>query len=350
MKKVMFYIHSLNKGGAERVLLAVADYLSTIYDIVIVTDTVDELEYALPAGVRRVNLDDTGVSTIQRLKLLRTVSKKEQPDKMVGFMISSAIRLIVANIFCQVKLAAAIRSNPYDEFSSFLKRRLLNFLFLKCETVICQTTYQKDFFDKQVRKKCSIIPNPVFGTFCIESYHGIRDKKIVTAGRLFDYKNHKLLIEAFSMIQNEFPDYQLFIYGEGPYREATQEYIHALGLEKKVFLPGDTDDVAGAIEKAALFILPSDTEGMPNALMEAMALGLPVIATDCPCGGPRSLITQGKNGYLCEMGNAGQMAEFMENILRDEELAENLSLEAAKIQNTHAINKICSMWRAYIEQ
>lgn len=133
--------------------------------------------------------------------------------------------------------------------------------------------------------------------------------EIVTCGRLTEQKNHKLLIDAFAEVQKIYPFATLKIYGEGVLREKLQNQIDSLNLNEKVFLMGATNDVAKALQTADLFVLSSDYEGMPNALMEAMAAGVPCISTDCPCGGPRELFGEDASDKLVPCNDSAQLAE-----------------------------------------
>ena len=111
-------------------------------------------------------------------------------------------------------------------------------------------------------------------------------------------KNQKILIEAFSKIEGAYPEYELIIYGEGSLRETLEKQVRDLGIEQKVKLPGNDANVLEKIRDAGIFVLSSNYEGMPNALIEAMALGIPSISTDCPCGGPKTLVQPYINGLL----------------------------------------------------
>lgn len=356
MKKVLFYIYSLNKGGAERVLLTLAQKLSEEYEVLILTDKYEEREYELPDGIQRINLQQymekcsrfqKGI--FRRLSAIRGCCRKEKPDAIISFMVSGSIRAVLANLFTGNRVIVAVRSNPYDEYGRWLKKLMLQIVFSFAEKIVCQTPYQTEYFCKPLRKKCIVIPNPLFADFYMDPYEGERRKEIVSAGRLFDYKNHKLLIRAFAQIAEEFPEYNVTIWGEGPYRKELEEEIRIHNLESRVFLPGDSSRVAEDIYIAALFVLPSDTEGMPNALMEAMSLGLPVIATDCPCGGPRSLIRHGENGMLCEVGNTTDLAEQMRKVLGDPELQKKLGRNALSIRERCHVDRISEKWSRLID-
>jgi len=357
MRKVLFYIYSLNKGGAERVLLTLAEKLTEKYEVVILTDVYDDKEYDLPKGIRRIDLNAyleskkwIRIGILKRILAIRECCQLEKPDKIIAFMVNNSIRAVLANLFSKRKVIVTVRSNPYDDYGKMIKRIWLQVMFSFSEKVVCQTEYQKEFFGKRVQEKCEVISNPLFSDFLLPIYDGERDKEIVTAGRLFDYKNHKLLIRAFAQLADKFPDYKVKILGEGPYRFELETEIKNLNLNERVLLPGDSLNVAKDIYKATLFVLPSDTEGMPNALMEAMALGLPVIATDCPCGGPRSLIQHGKNGMLCEVGNVVELSDLMEKILMNPMLQKELGENAYTIREKCNVNKISEMWSRLIDE
>ena len=177
----------------------------------------------------------------------------------------------------------------------------------------------------------------------------MRENEIVTVGRLENAKNQKMLIQAFSVITKNFPELVLKIYGEGTLQQELQEEINHLGLADKAFLMGKTSKVAEAIAKARIFVLPSNVEGMPNALIEAMCLGLPVVSTDCPCGGPRALIQEGKNGILVPVGNVHSLVQALMKILKDRDLEERLGNEAHKILDIYSPDKVYESWKTFIE-
>ncbi len=366
MKKILFYVHSLNKGGAEHVLLTIADELNKTdeYEAVIVTDTVDELEYVLPEGIKRINLDDMmkSASGFDRILALRSCLKSEKPDEFVVFMLSSAIRAVIAALFTGYKVIAAVRSNPYDDYSAGIKRTELLWCMKRTEAIVCQTKYQAEFFKAGLRNKCVIISNPIFKEFADKAAkltacatgddrtESECTKSIMASGRLFDYKNHRLLIKAYAKICKDYPDTNVIIYGEGPYRSELEREIDSLGLKERVLLPGDSSEVEEVISKAYIYVLPSDTEGLPNALMEAMVLGRPAIATDCPCGGPKSLIKDGVNGLLTPVGDVDAMEAALRRLLDDKALCKRLGQNAKEILKTNSLERIVKQWIDLLEK
>ena len=158
------------------------------------------------------------------------------------------------------------------------------------------------------------------------------------------------MFQAFAGLADKYPEYTLTVYGEGELRETLQERIASLGLEKRIFLPGVIPDVADKIEKASLFLLTSYSEGISNALIEAMALGLPVIATDVPSGGTQELIRQEENGLIIPAGDAKALEKAMDRLLSDREYAERLGEQAHKIQERLAPDSVNRQWQEYFEK
>ena len=113
---------------------------------------------------------------------------------------------------------------------------------------------------------------------------------------------------------------------------------------------GSCGQVAEAIGEAGIFVLSSDVEGMPNALLEAMALGLACVSTDCPCGGPRTVIKDGENGLLIPVGDTDALTRALRRIMDDPELEERLGVNAAKIKEDLEPKKVNQMWMDYIAQ
>lgn len=376
--KCLFYIYSLNKGGAERVLLTLADRfrLEPDMEVVILTDTRDEREYDCPDSLRRIILSEYmaegpagGLTALRRLLYriprygrqlaLMDVFKKEQPDRIIAFMIPGAVRAIKASRMIRerdssrpeanIPVVSCVRYDPYEAYGQPKARRKLLSVLKHSYRIVCQTEDQKSFFEGESEEKCRVIFNPISDSFCVEPYKGIRKKMVVSTGRLVDFKRFEDLISAFMRIADKYPDYQLAIYGEGPYRKTLEEHIDELektypDVKSRVFLPGDASNVADAIKDASVYVLSSLGEGMPNSLMEAMALGLPVVATDCSGGGPASLITDGVNGRLVPVGDIDKMASVIDELLSDEDIRNSLGREAAKLQTICSLEAITGQW------
>ncbi|MBD5458799.1 MAG: glycosyltransferase family 4 protein [Lachnospiraceae bacterium] len=357
--KLAFYIGSLDKGGAERVFVNLAEYFKNKgYQIVMVTQYRKAEEYELADGIKRVISDITPQETTgsrlinfyRRVRKLHRVWKEEAPDLVLSCVGKNNFMAIVTTMFTKTKPVVSVVGETKEEYPGRLMRFLANLLFPYASGVILQTERSRSFFSKKVSKTAIILPNSLNPLFLRERFQGEREKRIVSVGRLDANKNHEMMIRAFAALADRYPEYTLTIYGEGELREALLKLIGSLNLEDRVFLPGVIPDVAEKIEKAAMFLLVSYSEGISNALIEAMALGLPVIATDVPSGGTQELIRHGENGLVIPTGDEKALEKALDTLLSDRELAEKLGEEAHRIQERLAPDKVNEQWREYFEK
>jgi glycosyltransferase involved in cell wall biosynthesis len=223
-------------------------------------------------------------------------------------------------------------------------------LYPKADGFVFQTADAMAYYKDYIGDRGVVLPNAINNEFVKEPYKGKREKVIVSAGRFSQQKNHLLLIDAFSKISQKHCDYNLVIYGDGELKSKYEERINELKIKGRVFMPGFVHDFGSCILNASLFVLSSNFEGMPNALMEAMALGLPCISTDCPSGGPKYLINDRVNGLLVPLGDSGRLAEAMDVVLSNEELAYRIGNNARRITETLRSDSIYEKWEIYIKK
>ncbi len=182
-----------------------------------------------------------------------------------------------------------------------------------------------------MQKKIAIIPNPNHITIAEREYalNTTKEEKIAIVGRLIPLKNHKMLIDAFSIVHNSHPNYHLDIYGDGEMYEVLDNQIKQLGRTESIKLHGRTDNVPEALASARIFVLCSNVEGMPNALMEAMALGVPCIATDV--SGVRDIIDDEVNGFIIPVGDEKALEARLMQLMGSEELQNQFSRESYSV-------------------
>lgn len=356
-KKIIFYLSSLTKGGAQRVILNLTEaLLEKDYEVIIVTTLEEENEYELPKGAKRIlsdlTQDEITESRWKNLKhrylKLRNIWQKEKPDIIVSFIGKNNIMAILTSLGLKIPVAVSVRGEPTEEYYNKVLRFLARYLFLFSSGIILQTKESQQFFPKKTLKKAVVLPNPLNPIFLEKQYDGEKEKKIILVGRVDSNKNQKLAVQAFAKIHEKFPEYYMEIWGEGEDRESLSSYVKELGLKDKIILPGATSRVKEKLETATLYVLPSNTEGMPNSLMEAMALGIPVISTNCPCGGPAELITDGFDGLLVPVGKVDPMAEAMEKVLFDKELQDTLGTNALCIRERLNPITVNQQWEDYL--
>ncbi len=375
-RKILFHINSLGKGGAERVLTVLAGYFAQDgYRVSIVTLWRAENEYEVPAGVKRVNLGDEKVSggrlalAVRRFTGLRGLIKKENPDIVISFCMKANFRSVFSMLGMRIPLLVSVRSDPQIDYAPH--KFLTKWMERKAAGCVFQTKDAQAFFGERLRKKSRIIWNPIDEKYLPENREsakgalagggadrqerggGAGDICIITVGRITFEKNQLMLLKAFDRIKDKFPSARVRVYGEGIGGDAWKEmdaYIRQNGIAHRVEFMGPSSSLEKEIVNAALFVLPSNYEGMSNALMEAMVMGLPVIATDCPCGGCATLIKEGISGFLVPTGDDEALAEAMERVLSDKKLAEKLSENAGRLSEKVKPLKIYEEWRSYAEE
>lgn len=348
MKKIVLYINTLCFGGAERVISNLATQLSEHgHDVILITSFEDKKEYFCCEKVRRIYLGNHRIGNyIKRnyclTKRLRRVIKTEHPDVLISFMAEPNFRAIIASVGLKNKVMISVRNDPNKEYSSMLTRLLAKLLFRFADGIVFQTEDAKMWFPMSIQKKSEIIYNQVDdGFYRVKPIEARRN--IITFGRLTAQKNHKLLIRSFAAIKDKITD-NLLIYGEGELRDELEALIMELHLEDRVFLPGITNNVAELLASSKLFVLTSDYEGMPNALMEAMAVGVPCISSDCPCGGPKMLFGDVLADRLFTCGDEKSLSEKIMDVLAQSADGE----DEKRLAEQFRPEIIYSKWEAYI--
>ena len=357
---IICYVNTLSHGGAERVMSVLANGLANRgHKVTLVTDYTTQKEYPVIDAVERIVLDGEFTRaesvgalrrTLKRIHQLRTICKKEKADLMVAFMRPANIRAILTTVFLKTKSLISIRIDPKIGYRGRNAKMIAKFLYPFADGCVFQTEEAQTWFVPKVQKKSRVIFNPISETFFRMESAPMQEKKIATCGRLEKQKRFDLLINAFDKICDAYPEYKLEIYGEGSLQAKLQEQIDGLGRQDKIFLMGRCEDVPNTIKTASLFVLSSDYEGLPNALMEAMALGLPVVSTDCGGGGARALIEDGVDGLIVPCGDVDALAEAIRKNLADPEAAKMRGEKAGEKAKGFSTENVIAQWDTYIHK
>lgn len=333
--KIMICISQLKKGGAERVVTNLANYFIEKHDVTIVSLKHYEPEYQLESKIKVINLDKNNrqnkfIKIFKRVFTLNNNIKIEKPDIILSFLPEPSFLVLLLKKFRKNKVIVSVRNDPKIEYKSKIYKLAMKLLYPLADGFVFQTKEAQSYFSEKIQKKSTIILNSLNPDFLIERFKGERNKQIVSVGRLFEQKNHELLIKAFDKVHQMHPEYELVIYGEGPLRQKLEELIKSLKLEDSIKLPGVESEIKEKIYKSSIFVLSSNYEGMPNSLMEALTLGLPCVATNCPCGGPNALINDGVDGILTEVGNVDMLANKINMLIENKELCDSISNKASE--------------------
>lgn len=241
------------------------------------------------------------------------------------------------------------------EFTSFEKTfprddNENNRILKKCNGLIVQTLHEKEMF----RPYCSrvfVINNPISNQLP-QPFSGTRNKRIVNFCRISPPKNLGLLIDSFELFYKEYKDYSLHIYGDVSvdvpsdysYLETLVDMIKKKGLENAVFLHSSREDIHQVILDSAMFVSSSDFEGLSNSMLEAMAIGMPCICTDCMGGGTREVMKDHENGLIVPMNDKNEMYRAMKEFADNPDLAKTCSKNATKIRELLSTDNIVKQW------
>lgn len=361
MKHIAFLALTLTRGGAERVIANLCnEALVHKYRITIITCMNRPVGYTLHPDIEYICIEKTsdihyanlGERFLKRRRLLKAVLQECKPDVLLCFLPEPNFLALSLKKYFSFPMIISVRNDPVHEYSNPVYRMLMKYLYPRADGYVFQTEQAKRYFSfsQYILEKSRVIPNPL-----AQAYTGIevlreeeRTKKIVNVGKLSTQKNQKLLIGAFSKIADRYPAYHLDIYGEGSLLVELEQLVLDCGIAGRVHFRGNVPDLCEQIADASLFVLSSDYEGMPNALMEAMAMGIPCVSTDCPCGGPAYLIEDHINGLLVPTGDERRLADAMDEMLCKREQAAGMGIYASSIQNRLSPEKIHKEWEDYI--
>lgn len=349
--KITFFIGHMGYGGAERVISLLAnDYCRRGWDTQIVMLLSNDLAQKLEPGVKLVDLSLGGGSYGKRaprwMKEIRGYLKRERPDCVVSFIGRINALVLTAALGLKLPVIVSERNDPRHDGRGKGMLAYCDALYKTARAVVFQTKAEQECFSGAVKAKGVIIPNPVSveGAVRRES-EGFR---VVTAGRLAEQKNHKMLMDAMALVRREIPGARCTIYGEGELRSELEDYVREKGLEGTVFLPGHALDIHEKIADASVFVLTSEYEGLPNALIEAMMLGIPCVTTDYP--GAEEVMTDGLTGLIVPRGDDKELARKLILLARDRETGSTLGRNARRDAEEYRTENVIRLWRKVIEE
>ena len=413
-KKIAFHLNCLEQGGAERVVTNLAgQFAEEGYEVYIATEWYGEDEFVPDSREHRVHVglkpEDEQKNRITkfllRVKYLKEFMKTVKPDVLCAFAQRANYRALMACPGTHVPVVISIRTDPIGHYDSTADKIQIPLLFPRAAGCVFQTAQQRAFFKPYLQENSAIILNPIAPKYLEagkrrETAAPVKEKAVVQSARLVDFKNQPMLLDAFFMVHEKHPDYVLRVYGpDAPdgTRQVLEKKIAEHGAEDYVFLMGGSDRLEEELPKGEIYAFSSDWEGLPNALMEAMALGLPCVATDCPCGGPaeviRSAVMPGEvpvtkytyaesydayssrgdqstaaaravqsgwpagntdlaeeNGILVPIRNPEAMAAAICRLIEDETLRKRLGRSAARIADRANGHAVFSEWQRFLEE
>ncbi len=359
--KVTLTIYAMGLGGAERVMSILANYwVERGWDITLITlvDRSVPPFYLLDPRIKLQQLGVAGssanplvalVNIWHRVKILRSAIVASQPDLVISFMGTAGVLTLLA---CRnTSIPAIVSKHIYPPLSnaSRIWQMLIKFTYRSADLVTVLTKSALSSFPTAQGYRSMVMPNPVIVPLPeVMTERLLIHPTLIAVGRLVPQKGFDLLIQAFDQLKDKYPDWHLTILGEGAMRSALEALISQLKLTDRIHLIGQVQNVNSYLYQADLFVLSSRSEGFPMGLCEAMACGLPVIATDC-LSGPREIITNGVDGILVESEDINALATGLDLLMSDPVKRQQLAQAAPKILDRFGLEQVMKMWDEAID-
>jgi GalNAc-alpha-(1->4)-GalNAc-alpha-(1->3)-diNAcBac-PP-undecaprenol alpha-1,4-N-acetyl-D-galactosaminyltransferase len=360
--KLTLISSSLDVGGAERVMSIMANYWVTKgWKIMILTfdDGSEEPFYDLDhrIGVRALGLEgqddyQISVSSLQsNLKRIRTLKQAivdSRPDVVISFATTANILTLLACRGLKVKTIVSEHVHPAFNRLSKTTKLLQQWVYRNADLITVQTHAALSFFPAD-RYKTQVIPHPVAlpSSEPIHSQLYTDDRHLLAIGKLTPQKGFDLSIAAFAQVCEQHPEWTMTILGEGEMRAELESLCCKLGVEDRVYMPGTVKNVDAHLRKADIFMLSSRFEGFPVTLCEAMACGVPVIASNC-LSGPKEIVHDGIDGMLVRPDNISALALGLNQLMSDPGKRQTFSHHAPKVLERFGVKPVMAIWNRAI--
>lgn len=359
MKNILVIHQNLGNGGAEKQIAYFANLLSKKYNVylallenkTIVHDIskkikILQLQREETRGLKQMGIKEAWKFIVAVCKDIKKLVEQNKIDLIIAYKDREVFLAWIVACITKTKILVSQRGDHNDK--NWYWRYILKIIYNHSNGVIFQLPQVQKFYCIS-DKKSRVIPNPSTLNFRDVREKRITSKKILAAGRFQYRKRFDLLIQAFYLVHQKYPEYKLFIYGDGEERERLQTLVCNLGLREFIFMPGFMRDVIQNNIDSEMFVFTSDSEGIPNILIEALSAGIPCVATDCLPGGASFLLNEGNNGILVERDSENALAEAMECFICNKDFANKCAENGKKYMKNFDVSIIDRKFLAYVK-
>lgn len=359
--KVLFVIATLGAGGAERVISEIANDLAAkgrhvVGVLTLSTATPDH--YPLASSIERITANliwnsrfpwDVLTGNIRRSQIIKQAVEIFGADVVVSFIEQTNVRVLLALLGSKVPVIASERIDPRKYHVGFYWDLLRRVMYPCVHRLVVQTDSVANGWANKIvhSEKIAIIPNFVSASYVPPSPLARKGNVILAVGRMYKQKGFDILLQAFSISGLAREGAQLVILGDGPERANLEKLAEQLNISSALFMPGVVKDPQTWMARCTLFVLPSRYEGFPNVLLEAMAQGCSVIASDCDSG-PADIVTHEENGMLVAPESAEALAFAMRDLMFDSVKRERLGTKAVTVLDRFSKESVMTDWENLI--
>lgn len=356
MKKVIIATATLGGGGAERAFINIANQLVDMgIDVkIMASGSRNVAAYKINEKIRidRIVSDKKNkiIKIFDKLIKFRRYIKQNRDYTFISFFPDVSAYCVLASLGLKINNIVSERNDPNTIPRKKYMKLIRNWAFRHASYCVFQTEDAKKYFGNAIRKKSVIIQNPINTSLLpIPKPIDERENIIIAVGRVVPQKNFGLLIRSWAKIAKEFPNWNVHIYGDttyhnGIFTNSLLSEIKRMNIGNSIKFKGFSDDIYNKMNEASIYISTSDFEGMSNTMLEAMAIGTPTIATDCPIGGAKAIINDGVNGCLVKVGDEDGIAESLKMLITDINKRKLLAKESIKVREQLNITNICKHW------
>ena len=360
-KKIALVISSLSPGGAEKVIVLLANSLTNDYRVLLIvlykTETFYEVEKEI--DIVHLNKDYSAssnlfqalISNFSYIRKIIDILKIKSVNLVISFTTVANFLSFVSCKIVNIPIIISERKNPLVNKLNFIWQCLGKIANKYSDVLVVQTEMIKNVYkDVVLIEKIKVIPNPIdlkMKSFLIEYDYNERENVILTVGRIDANKNQILLINAFANLN--LGNWKLIIVGDGVLRDEYTRLTMSLGIADKVEFVGNVRNVWDYYNQAKIFAFTSNSEGFPNALLEAMSYGLPCISTDCDSG-PAEIIINDESGYLIEINNMTQLEDRLSQLINSQATCVKFSQNAISATQQFNIFEVRKLWEVIIQK
>lgn len=352
----MLVIHALGYGGAGKMIVKLADALSERNDFEVILYVEEQIGKHYPMNKRVKIWQETQffhnyyTRHFQQMFQLRKRVTEIKPDLIVSFQTNQNALSVFATRGKNIPVIISERGDPY-QYNNIVAK-LKTWIINKAEGGVFQTYQAMQYYGKKLQLRSRVIYNPCPTRVITRSQWSERRNEIAFVARFdIQQKRQDIMVEAFAQVVKKHPEIKLVFYGKGdPDIDIIKKQVSELGIATNVIFKGLVTDVLNEIKDSKIFVLSSDYEGLPNALIEAMVAGLPCVATDCSPGGARELITDCEDGIIVPRANSHKLANAINYLLDNPQKADEMGRKAQYICKRLNANSIFAQWNEYIDQ
>lgn len=358
--KILIVIPSLRKGGAENVAASLSRELAKNHDVYLglFEATKESIQY--PYGGNLVDIACPATKSYLRkcanffirVGRLFTLLKEKEFDRIIALLTSANFPTLLAARIAGYSHCTIVSERVTPEAKPVMVQWAMSFFYRWAASTVLNAQAGCDYFVTKLKlpkNKVTTIPNPIDFALVkqkfqqhVEPLWKGAEPVVVACGRLVLQKGFDVLLKAFAEVLEQRPA-KLVIFGEGPMRRELSEMIHRLGIDDHVLMPGITDNIYANFDHSDVFVLSSRFEGSPNVLLEAMAVGMPVVATNCKTG-PTEILSDGRFGVLVPTENSHAIAQAILKVLDHPDVHKSLRESILNRASEFDVRHIAKRW------